>query len=125
MNRLRRHAFRIVAVLLFGSILAVAVPAAGATFANPLDQHGPDPWLQYYDGSYYLAATTWNNTITMRKSATLGGLAAGGLGCAGHGGVLLRLVQRGIIRDKEKGPRREPRAESTNGGGGGDKRSLH
>ena len=46
-----------------------------ATFANPLDQHGPDPWLQYYDGYYYLATTTWNTTVTMRKSRTLGGLA--------------------------------------------------
>jgi GH43 family beta-xylosidase len=47
-----------------------------ATFANPLDQHGPDPWLQYYDGYYYLATTTWNSTVTMRRSRTLGGLTA-------------------------------------------------
>jgi GH43 family beta-xylosidase len=45
------------------------------TFANPLDPQGPDPWLTYYNGYYYLAATTWNRTITMRRSATLGGLA--------------------------------------------------
>jgi GH43 family beta-xylosidase len=38
--------------------------------------HGPDPWLKYYNGFYYLATTTWNSTITMRKSATLGGLAS-------------------------------------------------
>ncbi|WP_426504788.1 family 43 glycosylhydrolase [Dactylosporangium sp. McL0621] len=48
----------------------------GNTFMNPLDPQGPDPWLQYYNGYYYLAATTWNRTITMRKSATLGGLAS-------------------------------------------------
>ncbi|MEO6087927.1 MAG: family 43 glycosylhydrolase [Umezawaea sp.] len=47
-----------------------------ATFANPLSQHGPDPWLQYYNGYYYLATTTWNSTVTMRKSPTLGGLAS-------------------------------------------------
>ncbi len=47
-----------------------------ATFANPLSVHGPDPWLQYYNGYYYLATTTWNRTITMRKSPTLGGLAS-------------------------------------------------
>jgi GH43 family beta-xylosidase len=47
----------------------------GGTFKNPLDPQGPDPWLQYYNGSYYLAATTWNRTVTMRRSATLGGLA--------------------------------------------------
>ncbi len=56
------------------------IPGAGGgpstgTFTNPLDQHGPDPWLQYYNGYYYLATTTWNSTITMRKSRTLGGLA--------------------------------------------------
>jgi GH43 family beta-xylosidase len=47
-----------------------------ATFTNPLSLHGPDPWLQYYNGYYYLATTTWNSTITMRKSRTLGGLAS-------------------------------------------------
>jgi GH43 family beta-xylosidase len=48
----------------------------GHTFSNPLDLHAPDPYLTYYNGFYYLAATTWNNTITMRRSATLGGLAS-------------------------------------------------
>ena len=43
----------------------------GSTFTNPLDPQGPDPWLQYYNGFYYLATTTWNRTITMRRSATL------------------------------------------------------
>jgi GH43 family beta-xylosidase len=47
----------------------------GGTFRNPLDPQGADPWLTYYNGFYYLAATTWNRTITMRRSATLGGLA--------------------------------------------------
>ncbi|HEY0002408.1 MAG TPA: family 43 glycosylhydrolase [Actinoplanes sp.] len=50
-----------------------ATPAA--TFVNPIKRNGPDPWLQYYDGYYYLATTTWNSTITMRRSATLAGLA--------------------------------------------------
>ena len=45
------------------------------TFTNPLKAQGPDPWLTYYNGFYYLATTTWNNTITMRRSATLGALA--------------------------------------------------
>jgi GH43 family beta-xylosidase len=55
--------------------VSMALPAAGGTFTNPLDENGPDPWLQYYEGNYYLAATTWNATITMRKAPTLGGLA--------------------------------------------------
>jgi GH43 family beta-xylosidase len=48
---------------------------SGRTFRNPLSLHGPDPWLKYYNGFYYLATTTWNQTITMRRSRTLGGLA--------------------------------------------------
>ncbi|NLT53599.1 MAG: family 43 glycosylhydrolase, partial [Actinomycetales bacterium] len=45
------------------------------TFTNPIKRNGPDPWLQYHNGYYYLATTTWNSTITMRRSRTLGGLA--------------------------------------------------
>lgn len=41
---------------------------------NPLNLSGPDPWLEYYDGNYYLAATTWASEWTMRKSPTLAGL---------------------------------------------------
>lgn len=41
---------------------------------NPLNLSGPDPWLTYYDGNYYLAATTWSSVLTMRKSPTLAGL---------------------------------------------------
>ncbi|WP_243761613.1 family 43 glycosylhydrolase [Streptomyces sp. YIM 98790] len=44
------------------------------TFTNPIKAGGPDPWLQYHDGYYYLATTTWNSTITMRRSRTLDGL---------------------------------------------------
>ncbi len=57
------------------TLVPVGQARAAATFTNPLDRNGPDPWLQYYNGYYYLAATTWNSTITMRKSRTLGGLA--------------------------------------------------
>ena len=46
------------------------------TFTNPLKMQGPDPWLQYYNGFYYLATTTWNNTVTMRRATTLRGLAS-------------------------------------------------
>jgi GH43 family beta-xylosidase len=47
----------------------------GKTFTNPLKVQGPDPWLTYHNGNYYLATTTWNRTITMRKATTLAGLA--------------------------------------------------
>ena len=42
---------------------------------NPLNfDNGADPWLTYYDGNYYLAATTWSSEWVMRKSPTLAGL---------------------------------------------------
>ncbi|MFC7530949.1 family 43 glycosylhydrolase [Actinoplanes sp. GCM10030250] len=53
----------------------VPLSAAARTFTNPIKRNGPDPWLQYHNGYYYLATTTWNSTITMRRSATLAGLA--------------------------------------------------
>ncbi|MGM1058439.1 family 43 glycosylhydrolase [Saccharothrix sp. Mg75] len=53
---------------------AVKLSAAG-TFANPIKRNGPDPWLQHHNGYYYLATTTWNSTVTMRRSRTLAGLS--------------------------------------------------
>ncbi|CAL9442109.1 hypothetical protein SUDANB95_02255 [Actinosynnema sp. ALI-1.44] len=51
------------------------VRVGAGTFTNPIKRNGPDPWLQYHDGYYHLATTTWNSTITMRRSRTLAGLA--------------------------------------------------
>jgi GH43 family beta-xylosidase len=48
-----------------------------ATFTNPLNDSGPDPWVTWYDGHYYLAATTWGDAsvgLTMRKAETIQGL---------------------------------------------------
>ena len=53
-----------------------ATPGAPDTFTNPIKRNGPDPWLQHHNGYYYLATTTWNSTITMRRSATLAGLSS-------------------------------------------------
>lgn len=50
---------------------------SGASFTNPLNDSGPDPWLSWYDGYYYLAATTWGDAsagLTMRKAKTIEGL---------------------------------------------------
>lgn len=42
---------------------------------NPLNPYGgPDPWIQYYEGYYYLATTTGRSELTMSKSETLAGL---------------------------------------------------
>jgi GH43 family beta-xylosidase len=75
------------AAALLGGTTAV-MPAASAapadpetphvqagTFTNPVKRNGPDPWMQYHNGFYYLATTTWNSTITMRRSRTLAGLS--------------------------------------------------
>src|SRR3954464_15199137 len=47
----------------------------GPTFTNPIIPNGADPWLEYYDGNYYLTTTTWTSQLVMRKSPTLAGLA--------------------------------------------------
>ncbi|MEU1038450.1 family 43 glycosylhydrolase [Streptomyces sp. NPDC005907] len=51
-------------------------PASAATFTNPVKAvKGADPWITYHDGNYYLVTTSWSSVITMRRSATLAGLA--------------------------------------------------
>ncbi|MAQ01084.1 MAG: alpha-L-arabinofuranosidase [Alteromonadaceae bacterium] len=52
----------------------VATEASGI-FTNPLFPNGADPWLEYWDGNYYLTTTTWTSQLVMRKSPTLAGLA--------------------------------------------------
>ena len=47
----------------------------GHTYTNPLRPRGPDPFMRYFNGNYYLVTTTWNNTITMRRSPTLAGIS--------------------------------------------------
>lgn len=51
------------------------VPAEQGAFTNPLFENGADPWLEYFDGNYYLTTTTWTSQLVMRKSPTLAGLA--------------------------------------------------
>jgi len=42
---------------------------------NPLNPYGgADPWIQFYEGNYYLATTTWRSELIMSKSPTLAGL---------------------------------------------------
>jgi GH43 family beta-xylosidase len=60
--------------------LSLAFSASGqseeaGTLRNPLNPYGgADPWIQYYDGYYYLATTTWRSELLMSKSPTLAGL---------------------------------------------------
>ncbi|MFJ9708953.1 RICIN domain-containing protein [Streptomyces sp. NPDC101234] len=53
-----------------------ATAADGRPFTNPVKaQKGADPWLEYYNGNYYLINTTFTNELLMRRSPTLAGLA--------------------------------------------------
>lgn len=45
------------------------------TFTNPIFPNSADPWLEYFEGNYYLTTTTWTSQLVMRKSPTLAGLA--------------------------------------------------
>lgn len=52
-------------------------PEPDSVFSNPLNQSGPDPWMTYYQGYYYLATTTWGGPevgLTMRRASTIQGL---------------------------------------------------
>ncbi|WP_405824621.1 family 43 glycosylhydrolase [Streptomyces sp. NBC_01390] len=70
---------------LLAALLALLVPvvglqpaaaAEGRPYTNPVkSQKGADPWLEYYNGSYYLVTTSFTGVLTMRKSPTLAGLA--------------------------------------------------
>lgn len=65
------------AVLVVAALVAPVAPATAVgedTVRNPLLPNGADPWLQFHDGSYYLATTTWSSQLVMRKSPTLAGL---------------------------------------------------
>ena len=69
--------------MLFTAAGAVSGQQAG-TFRNPLNPYnGDDPWLTYYEGSYYLATTTWTSELTMRKSPTLAGLNTASINLGG------------------------------------------
>lgn len=72
-RRLTALILALVATLLAVPLLT-AGPAAAVgetTFTNPLVEDAADPTIEYYDGNYYLVATTWDNRVVMRKSPTL------------------------------------------------------
>ncbi len=73
----RLAALLALASLALAALLAPA-PAAEAqsTLRNPIKEDGADPWLQYYNGNYYLMTTTWTSELIMKKSPTLSGLVS-------------------------------------------------
>lgn len=68
-----RHAVLVAALTL--ALLPVSLALADdASFTNPLNDSGPDPWVTWYDEHYYLAATTWGDAsvgLTMRQAKTI------------------------------------------------------
>ncbi|WP_189145933.1 family 43 glycosylhydrolase [Streptomyces lacrimifluminis] len=75
-----RHWLTLLAALLALLVPVVGIqPAAaaeGRPYTNPVkSQKGADPWLEYYNGNYYLVTTSFTGVLTMRKSPTLAGLA--------------------------------------------------
>ncbi len=61
-------------LLVLGALIALPHPAHAATgtFRNPLGTQ-PDPYMTYYQGDYYLAATE-GDAVRMAKAPTIGGL---------------------------------------------------
>lgn len=58
------------------SAVAVSAEVSANSFTNPIYPNGADPWLEYFEGNYYLTTTTWTSQLVMRKSPTLAGLAS-------------------------------------------------
>ncbi|MFF5082821.1 family 43 glycosylhydrolase [Actinoplanes sp. NPDC000266] len=66
--------------MLVATVVAVVLRPAGAqaavTFTNPLAAapYGADPWMGYDNGYYYLAATTWNSQIVIKRATSVAAL---------------------------------------------------
>ncbi|MFD9835759.1 family 43 glycosylhydrolase [[Kitasatospora] papulosa] len=56
---------------LFGSQPARAAASAAPSFTNPVNSSGPDPYMTYYQGYYYVMTTPWSGPLTMRKAPTI------------------------------------------------------
>ncbi|WP_329281656.1 family 43 glycosylhydrolase [Streptomyces sp. NBC_01451] len=56
--------------------VAPSARAATATFTNPLNSSGADPYMTYYDGNYYEMTTPYSGPLTMRKAPTVEALKA-------------------------------------------------
>lgn len=75
-----RRRFAAFILILLASILALPLAATPAqaigedTFTNPIAPDTADPTIEFYDGNYYMVATTWDNRVVMRKAPTLEGL---------------------------------------------------
>lgn len=65
----------LIALVLLSSVYAQSDSGEPGKMTNKLNlSDGADPWLQYHDGYYYLATTTWRSELIMSRSETLAGL---------------------------------------------------
>jgi GH43 family beta-xylosidase len=61
---------------MLGTAVVPASAAPGRPYTNPIkSQKGADPWLVFSGGNYYQISTTFTNSLLMRKSPTLAGIA--------------------------------------------------
>ncbi|MDI1465359.1 family 43 glycosylhydrolase [Catellatospora sp. KI3] len=66
-----------VTAVLVSAVVALVAPSAahaGPAFTNPLNSTGPDPYMTWYNGNYYLMTTPWSGPLTMRKAPTIAAL---------------------------------------------------
>jgi GH43 family beta-xylosidase len=73
----RRHTLMATTLLACSAALAQApqtAPASRLSLINPLLESGPDPWIVYHGGLYYLMHTT-GNSLRIRKAARLADLS--------------------------------------------------
>ncbi|MCY1145643.1 family 43 glycosylhydrolase [Actinoplanes sp. Pm04-4] len=68
----------VLALLLVTAVVVVRAPSSQAaiSFTNPLAAapYGADPWMGYDNGYYYLAATTWNSQIVVKRARSVAAL---------------------------------------------------
>ncbi|GIM94294.1 family 43 glycosylhydrolase [Paractinoplanes toevensis] len=74
-----RKIFLAVLLAVVGSIVIVSRPhtsEAAVAFTNPTAAapYGADPWMGYYNGYYYVATTTWNSQIVIKKATSVAAL---------------------------------------------------
>ena len=77
-HRLRAAALAIL-MIVTAAVAIVLRPQqseAAVSFTNPLAAapYGADPWMGYHGGYYYLAATTWNSQIVIKRATSVAAL---------------------------------------------------
>src|SRR5688572_7793636 len=78
-RRARRGVLAAIMALVVSAATLLVTPGsalAGPSFTNPLNSSGPDPYMTWYNGNYYLMTTPWSGPVTMRRAPTIAQLKA-------------------------------------------------